>query len=160
MGLMAKKKPRSAAVGDWFAVPLHGGRYAVGRVVRSDGQNRALGYFFGPALPRPPLPGAIVGLRPTQAALVARFSDVDIVNGEWPIISTAPVDFAEWPIPAFRREDPLDETRAYEVRYTDQLTEASAKPLRGADGQRLPDDGFYGAGAIQRLLAHRLGLST
>jgi hypothetical protein len=45
--------------GDWFAVPLRDGGYAVGLVARMDNRGGVLGYFFGPRRDDVPSPSDV-----------------------------------------------------------------------------------------------------
>ena len=69
--------------GNWFAVPLTQGGYALGLVARTNGRGTALGYFFLPVFPDVPDSTATVGLQAADAILVRLFGDLALINGEW-----------------------------------------------------------------------------
>jgi hypothetical protein len=68
--------------GDWFAVPLRDGDYAVGVVARVDGSGGVLGYFFGPRRAEVPSLLEVENLDPDQALRVLRFGDLGLIENE------------------------------------------------------------------------------
>ncbi len=72
--------------GDWFAVPLGDGDYAVGLVARMDGKGGVLGYFFGPLHDHVPAVQEIAHLIVADALVIERFSDLNLLQGAWRII--------------------------------------------------------------------------
>jgi hypothetical protein len=136
--------------GTQVAVPLRRG-WALGVVSRSDGPHKLLGYFFGPVLDDPPRHPA--ELTPRDARLIAQFSDLGIREGRWQAIGPTPqFTRAGWPVPTFGHIDDLVPGRGWRVRYDEQLheIERASVPADTLDG--LPDDGLYGATALERAL--------
>lgn len=138
--------------GDWFAVPLPSGGFASGIVARTTKKGRVLlGYFFGP---RRPAPESLVKLEaesPESAILVARFGDLSLIRGEWPILGRSHAwDRTEWSMPAFVRRDPLS-GRTSRVEYADEDPNAVLKltPLGPGEDEALQVDSVYGAGAVE-----------
>jgi hypothetical protein len=93
------------AEGDWFAVPLRSGGYAVGVIARlsnSRGANTALGYFFAPRIDPLPKLDQVERLKPADSILVRRFGDLGLHNGTWPIVGhSSQWRREDWPVPVF-----------------------------------------------------------
>jgi hypothetical protein len=140
--------------GDWFNVPLAGGKFAIGRIVRVGPRGVLLGYFFGPARKNPGTAKDVEGLRPKDAALIAIFGDLGLITDAWAIIPTdGPLDISAWKMPQFGRIDE-DDQKAWRVTYFDDnpnkvLSEEEC-PMEAA--RRLPEDGLWGSGAIEDYL--------
>jgi hypothetical protein len=86
--------------GTIFLVPLGGGGYARGVVVRTASESREmLGYFFGPPI-ETATAVAISDLRPENAICCLRFSDLGLISRAWPVVGTIP-DWkpSAWPVP-------------------------------------------------------------
>lgn len=138
--------------GDWFAVPLPSGGFATGVVARTARQGKVLlGYFFGPRLPEP---GALEDVKEQaaeRAVLVARFGDLSLVQGEWPLLGRLQ-DWSrdEWPMPAFVNRDSLSGV-AWRVEYADYDPSALvSRTALGAGGDHgLEVDRVCGAGSIE-----------
>jgi hypothetical protein len=144
--------------GDWFAVPLRGGGFAVGLVARMGPRGKILlGYFFGPARATPPALGDVAALSPADAVLTARFGDLSLFRGEWPVLGSLPGwQAAAWPLPAFQR---IDSLRGYadRIRYAedDPAREVACEPLDAPHADLEPDR-LMGAGAVEIALTKRL----
>lgn len=94
------------AAGDWFAIPLRFGLFAVGRAVAVDARGTIVGYFFGRFFER--LPGApdILALTPGDADIIGVCDQHGLRSGEWPLIAaTGTCDPRPWAIPIFRTID-------------------------------------------------------
>jgi hypothetical protein len=106
--------------GSIFLVPLRDIGYARGVVGRATKKGKGVfGFFFGPRLTSHT---AITeaDLLPNQAILRARFGDLGLINGEWPILGMlANWNRSEWSIPDFIRRDPISKKGAWRVRYSD-----------------------------------------
>lgn len=145
--------------GDWFAVPLRDGGYALGVIARSNPKGALLGFFFGPKRAEVPSLAAVVGLTPADAILVERFGHLGLVNGDW--LNLGPVagwHRSLWSSTAFGHREPLG-SRCFKVIYDD---DDPAKRLRteaaSADEiDRLPRDGLSGAAAVETILTKLLG---
>src|ERR1700741_1773687 len=105
-------------VGTWFAVPLRDGRYAAGRLARTDPRGILLGYFFGPARADPPACAEVTANRAEDAIWVQRFGHLGLLHGTWPILCSDEVeDRSAWPIPEFAHKDSLIPDRWVARRY-------------------------------------------
>lgn len=145
--------------GDWFAVPLQDGGYAVGVIARANPQGVLLGYFFGPARPVVPTLDDVASLKAGSAVLVSMFGHLGIAKGKWPLLGRVDGwDRREWPMPVFVRYEELA-GRSLQVFYDDDdpnhvLREQQVAPGEAEQG---PRDGLMGAGfaegALTRLLA-------
>jgi Immunity protein 26 len=67
--------------GDWFAVPLRNGGFAVGVIARANPRGVSLGYFFGPPRSDVPRLDEVADLRSGDAVLVRKFGHLGILNG-------------------------------------------------------------------------------
>ena len=90
--------------GDWFAVPLPDGTWAVGRIARRGGPI-LFGYFFGPRRRQVPTLTEVASLRPEDAAYVTRFGYLGLREGEWPILGAEDFDRSAWPMPMVGMHD-------------------------------------------------------
>ena len=142
--------------GDWFAVPLREGGFAVGVIARAMPHKEGilLGYFFGPRRDDVPTLDELKSLSASDAVLVDRFGQLGLVRGTWPLLGRIDGwDRGAWPTPAFGRFEELT-GRAFKVIYDD------ANPNRLVREQQvapyalvgLPKDGLSGAGAVERIL--------
>jgi hypothetical protein len=146
--------------GQWFAVPLENGGYALGTIARGGYQARGgLGYFFGPK--RNEVPGEEVtwNLQPEDAVLIAWFGD--IIEGKWPLIpSTRPFRREDWPVPKFGSIDLANPRTGWVVEYAQQATKytemmsVTGVPMEDIVG--LPNHVLSGAGAIEAKLCRLL----
>lgn len=153
MKKLSRKYERvKVAEGDWFIVPVDGGGYCVGVVARHDSDHGALGYFFGPRHPKPPAP-RVEDYRPKDAVLIARFSDLGISSGEWPVVGHSDVDHRAWPVPAFGRIHALIDGLGFRKIYSDRLEDTSdAEVCELNDVRHLPYDSMHGAEALTAAL--------
>lgn len=144
--------------GDWFAVPLRDGGYAVGAIARANPGGVLLGYFFGPR--RPGVPGLedVAGLEPGDAVLVRKFGHLGIVQGRWPLLGQVDGwDRREWPMPVFVRYEELT-GRSFRVFYADDDPNRLLREERVAPGaaEQGPKDGLMGAGFAETILSNLL----
>jgi hypothetical protein len=104
-----KQKHKRYDEGQWFAVPLRKGGYALGIIVRGNYKTKGgLGYFFGPKYSELPNDQDTWEKYPKEAKLITRFGDLGIINGSWPLIhSTHLFCKDQWPIPRFGAKIPL-----------------------------------------------------
>ena len=129
------------AEGTWFAVPLLSGGFGVGVVARTTSKGRViLVYLFGPKRESVPALSEVIGLDPMVAVKVARIGDLNLINGEWPILGRSPSwQRSRWPMPQFVRSDELSR-RAWIVFYSDD------DPNRDIREEPVP----YGTSALGR----------
>jgi hypothetical protein len=139
--------------GSVFLVPLRGGGYARGVVVRAAPKGKILlGYFFGPRLVSKD-EWTLDGLRPGDAVLRVRFGDLGLIRGDWQILGIIPGwNRSEWPMSQFVRRDPLGQLRPKLIEYSDddpsrQLTERLIDNDAG-----LQSDSLSGYGAVSIML--------
>jgi hypothetical protein len=129
--------------GDWFAVPLSHGGYALGIVARANQIGDLLGYFFGPRRVGLPTLDDVSMLHADQAILITRLDDRGLRGRsrsglEWPVIGRlADWDRSAWPMPVFGRIDE-DVGRAYRVSYADG--DPGSRPRR----EQVPSDAPHG----------------
>jgi hypothetical protein len=100
--MMAQKRIRYDE-GQWFAIPLRNGGYALGIIVRGSYKTKGgLGYFFGPKFQTIPDDKDTLDKQPEDAVLITQFGDMGLVNGSWPLIHSSRQFLKdEWPIPKF-----------------------------------------------------------
>lgn len=151
----ARKKHIKYSEGQWFAVPLKDGGYALGIIVRGSYKTRGgLGYFFGPRYERVPDEAETWNKRPEDAIYITWFGDLGIIWGRWPLIpSTRPFRREEWPVPKFHRIDSLNPNKGWLVEYR-QDDDGRGLPERETyvdikDIAHLPRDATAGAGAVE-----------
>lgn len=139
--------------GDWFALPLPSGGYAVGVVARTSKQGKVLcGYFFGPRRQVVPQAAELEALDPNSATLVARFGDLALIRNEWSILGQSPGwDRGRWPMPAFVSRDPLN-GKVWMNEYADPNSLLDRTPIADASARSMPADGVHGSGALAKLL--------
>jgi Immunity protein 26 len=146
--------------GDWFAVPLQDGGFAVGVIARAMPRKEGvlLGYFFGPRRQAVPKLEELSGLSASGAVLVEMFGDLGLIRGMWPLLGRVTGwDRSAWPTPAFGRFEELT-GRAFKVIYDDTnpnrvVREERIDPSELAD---LPQDGLSGAEAVEIVLTSLL----
>jgi hypothetical protein len=96
------------APGDWFAIPLRFGLFAVGRAAAVDARGAIVGYFFAQFFERLPSGADVLALSPGDAAIIGACDQHGLRSGDWPIIATARgCDPRPWTIPIFRTIDPI-----------------------------------------------------
>lgn len=145
--------------GDWFAIPLRTGGFALGIVARANPKGILLGYFFGPRRPEQPTLADASGLFPEQAILVGMFGHLGLRGGSWPLLGREPAwDRTTWPTPIFVRYEELT-GRSFHVRYDDAdpgrlIGETLVAPGVAEQG---PTDGLMGAGFVEKRLTSLLG---
>jgi hypothetical protein len=144
--------------GDWFAVPLRDGGFAVGVVARANPKAALLGYFFGPRREAVPSLEELAALKASDADLVGKFGHLGLTKGKWPIIGRIPDwDRNDWPMPVFVRYEELT-GRSFNVFYDNDdpaklVREEQVAPGAGEQG---PKDGLMGAGYVERVLTRLL----
>jgi hypothetical protein len=145
--------------GDWFAVPLREGGFAVGVVARANPKAALLGYFFGPRRVDVPSLEDMADLKPADAVLVGKLGHLGLTGGTWPILGRLEGwDRDEWSMPVLVRYEELT-GRSFKVSYDDDdpnklIREEQVVP--GSDEQG-PKDGLMGAGYAEKVLRSLLG---
>jgi len=156
---MAKQKYEE---GDWFAVPLRNGGYALGVVARLDGNGGIIGYFFGPKYYAPPSLDEVTDKTASNAILVSNFGDLGLRRGKWKRIGKDPRwDRNQWPIPPFVRTDAVSGVHRKAIYTEDNLnTERALLPCSLVEAATLPRDGIAGYGAVEIKLTKLLSNQT
>ncbi|WP_198152979.1 Imm26 family immunity protein [Pseudofrankia sp. DC12] len=132
--------------GDWFAVPLREGGYAIGIVARANRDGVLLGYFFGPRRDAVPTLADVQGLLPGDAALVGKFGHLGLKQGKWLVLGRLDGWHRDlWPMPALVRYEELS-GRSFKVFYDDDdpnrlIREEEILPGAAEQG---PKDGLMG----------------
>lgn len=145
--------------GDWFAVPLREGGYAVGVVARANPKAALLGYFFGPRRVDVPSLEDVADLKPADAVLVGKFGHLGLVQGKWPILGRLEGwDRTEWSMPVFVRYEELT-GRSFRVFYDDDDPNKLVREEQVApgDAEQGPKDGLMGAGFAEKVLTSLVG---
>jgi hypothetical protein len=140
--------------GDLFGVSLRGGGWCLGVVARKPkGGKVLLGYFFDPRLHELPSIDNLPSLIPSKARRVARFGDLNLIKGKWPIIGRITNwRRADWPMPQFISHDPLV-NRAYLITYADDdPAEIIDKKLCSNIVSNYAEAGLWGAGYTEIIL--------
>ncbi|MET8462432.1 Imm26 family immunity protein [Micromonospora zamorensis] len=135
-------KRRDIEEGMVFAVPLRFGANALALVTRHGRSAVTVGYFFGPALVA--VPEEPPSLQPGKAVLIARFGDIPLVNGEWPLVGRLPDwDRMMWPSSEFYRGD--IRARGFVVLYDDEdPNKVAGERLSEPGDEDLPSDDLHG----------------
>jgi hypothetical protein len=160
--MAALKNPRSRQKpsypdGSVFAVPLENGGFARGVVARSaPGGKLLLGYFFGPRLASTSEID-LSDLEAKNAVLCARFGDLGLFKGVWPIVGKLP-DWnpAEWPMIVAVRRDPLGKRKPVLITYDDSDPSKILSEEKLENDNDLPADGLAGYGFIEAKLTKLL----
>src|SRR5262245_4445604 len=135
-------KRKNIHPGDWFGVPLGSLGFAAGVVARGTEKTALFGYFFGSKHERLPTLRDVQQLKPDTAVLLARFSDLGLINGDWPLIGRSAIwDPSEWPMPPFVRRDIISGTLSL-VTYDEEnpSVEIALRASDFASCQGLPQD--------------------
>jgi hypothetical protein len=91
------------------------------------------------------------GLRPDRAILVQRFGDLNLVEGNWPIVGKSEGwNREEWPMPLFGRFVEID-GKAWRVEYKDDDPNSIPRETRISvdESEKLPSNSLLGAGAVE-----------
>lgn len=149
---------RNYTVGDWFAVPLREGGFAVGVVARAQADGVLLGYFFGPKRAEVPELTELAHLTAAGAVLVSKFGHLGLLKKKWPILGrTDEWDPQAWPMPAFVRFEELT-GRSFRVIYADDDPNRLLREeqIPAGTAEQGPKDGLLGAGATEIALTSLL----
>jgi hypothetical protein len=139
--------------GDWFAVPLPSGGYALGLIARMKAP-ATFGYFFGPRRPVLPRLADAENLRPEEALDRADFGDLDLLNHEWPVLGQLTGwDRSRWPMPRFVNKDVISGQIRLITRDDNDPGEVIARDVASPEeAAGLPADGCFGSLALARHL--------
>lgn len=144
---MPKKLPYRE--GTAFSVTLPDGGFALGVVARMAPRGKVLlGYFFGPRQQDETYDLETVD--PKRAILVGMFGDLHLFDHKWKVIGEMPAwDRAKWPIPLFRKRDPLGYVPDQVVIYDEDDLAKSRWERWASIPSGLADDGLMGAGYVE-----------
>lgn len=144
--------------GDWIAVPLRQDKgYALGLLIAHDKGGGLIVNFYGERFLSKPSARDAGGIDASAVMKAIRCGDLGLTRGEWSIIGSLENFSPEhWPLPKFGRIDISN--RAFRVSYgrEDLMRPISEELISKAEMEVLPEDGLYGAGAVERLLTHLL----
>ena len=146
--------------GDWFAVPLERGGWAVGVIARSQPRYGGvlLGYFFGPRRGSVPDLAELGGLSAGDALLVRRFGHLGIRGGEWPVIGrSAGWARSRWPVPLFLREPPFSGPVLVQRDEDDLSRVVGRRPLTDGEVVEAVTEDLLGPAVLQKELDRELG---
>lgn len=148
--MRGRRRPAYGA-GDVFAVTLDDGGFALGLIARMAKGGLTLGYFFGPRRQSLPVLSESPLLTKDSAARVARFGDLHLRNGKWPVVSRlAGFRPDDWPVPAFSK------CCHRTVWYDESLAFSHESPASPGDCAVLSKDGLEGAGYAEIMLTRCL----
>jgi hypothetical protein len=146
------------AVGDWFAVPLRDGGFAVGLIARAHPGGVLLGYFFGPKRAEIPRLDEMEGLKAVDAVLVRKFGHLGLVGKKWPRLGQLEGwDLREWPMPVFVRYEELT-GRSFRVFYdeNDPNKLIRKEQVPPGEAEQGPKDGLMGVEFAEAILTNLL----
>ncbi|SEC06121.1 RHS repeat-associated core domain-containing protein [Amycolatopsis tolypomycina] len=146
--------------GDWVAVPLVGGGYALGVIARTTkkSQSTLFGYFFGPKRETLPSLSDAEGLRREDALWTSVFGDVGLYDGSWVVLGRlADWDRDAWRMPAFVHRDSLVGLFSL-VEYPgdDPGERPSRRRITEEEARGLPESGSAGSGFVEQRLTKLL----
>lgn len=151
--IKTKHKKQSYKEGDWFAIPLKDGGYAVGLIARMKPRTSVLfGYFFGPRMSKMPTDKDISRYNKNNAIFVGKFGDLSLFKNKWKIICNSKNwDRKLWPMPPFTRIDPLTQHIAFKSWYSEDNPNQLLKEQRcdSKEAKKFLTDSLYGAGAVE-----------
>lgn len=154
----AKQKYRE---GDWFAVPLDSGKYALGLIARSTRKSPSIsfGYFFGPARGSVPLLSDLEGLQLGDAIWLSQFGNGGLHDRTWLVLGQSPDwNRADCPMPAFAHKDAPIPDRYVRREYPneDPGIHPTQQRISAEEAATLPEDGLAGSGFVEQRLAKLL----
>ena len=144
--------------GDWIAVSLPDGGFALGLIARASGEAKVLfGYFFGPRLSTTPTMENTARRSASDAILTAKFGDYSLFQKEWVLIGHhSHWNRADWPMPPFARVD--EKGKALRIEYSDDDPSVctSEMPCTIQEAKKYPTDGMLGSHVLARRLSKLL----
>ena len=149
------------AEGDWFAIPLRGAGWGVGRAARlNQGASTVVAYLFGPARETIPTLDDVEDLRPENAVMVRSVGGSGLRRGVWPVLGQREWSREDWPVPTFGHRDDLVE-KYFERIYAEGGLDLppTQRSISKERWEQLPPDGLHGYGVIEIHLAQALGVA-
>lgn len=131
-----------------FLIPLRDLGYAVGVLARTSGEGHALGYFFGPRV-FDVSDVTANSLEASNAILISKFGDIELVRGDWPIIDFIdPWDPSKWPMMPLAR---IDECvgKAWLSTYDDKFYCVGENEISIEESRNYPYDRLMGPGSVE-----------
>ena len=156
-----KPKTPKHREGDWVAIPLDTGGYALGRIARKRGA-RLLVYAFGKRFQAVPTLADTVSLRPEDAIQISQTGNYGIKIGTWHIIGQGASDWKterpHWPMPPFRTKDPVGEGWIKVVYSNDSFGYGAIyrSPISEEEAIQLYDNGGLGFLYFERLISRKI----
>ncbi len=145
--------------GDWFVIDLDGNDlYALGTIVRADGNGGAYGYFWAPFQRSQSEPRDLMhSVTPQDAVLQARFGTAGLEGGDWHVVGRDN-DFTRerWPVPPVR-------TGLHTMGVFDDETLNFARQLPipdDIDPDSLGEDASFGHIALKNHLRRVVGIAS
>lgn len=159
-------RKRCYCEGDWFCVPIQQDRYVVGVIARVAVTKKIMfGYFFAPSICDIPelFDYEICQYNYQQSIFSCLFGNLGFVKEEWPIIGLCDNwNMIDWPLPLFKRVDPITGTTWLDELDEDTLTSVintiTVKDGRNCDG--IPEHSVYGHKALEITLRKLIGSET
>lgn len=159
---MQKYKTRRYKEGDWLAIPLDKGGYALGIIARANSKSDyLLGYFFLIRFSSLPDQEVMAKLTSKDSAMISWFSDIGIKEDKWQVIPNhKPFSRKDWPVPIFGRPNLVEHGKGFLIEY-DQEEPISSQPIRetACNSEQLTDlpiDRKSGHLALVKKLSHLL----
>lgn len=151
------RRPRPVE-GEWYAVPLPDGSFALLVVAFFDGGHFA-GFYFGPPAPSKDDLRQRPGVDPENAVLVALTEMSGITTGRWPALGRRSDDVESWELPEFVGKEGSTDEYLYrlEPRQYSWYTSRRRRPPDDSDDRR-GGFGFYPHVGVEARLAKRLGV--
>lgn len=144
--------------GNWIAIPLKQGGFAIGRIARADKEGGILVYFFGPRRDTVPTVAEVETLAADRATGILRSGDLGLLDGTWRVIGdSANWDRNAWPVPLFlRKTELLDDRFAWLVAYSDDAAREVGEKAVPFDTTGYPEDGLCGSEAAEMIISRTI----
>ena len=151
---MARRK-LSCREGDWFAVPLSCGGYALGLLARMSKQGILLAYFFRPRFEDLPTIEQIGHREAKDAIMVEQVGPLGFIKGTWKVVGRLePWTPSDWPVPVFgRHHELMGKAWAWRVFYSENLDVLCEEPASVEEVRDLPQSGLAGHGFAEERLS-------
>lgn len=156
-----KPKTPKYREGDWVAIPLDTGGYALGRIARKRGA-RLLVYAFCKRFLAVPILADTVSFGPKDAIQISRTGNPGIKIGTWHVIGQGTSDWktqrSQWPMPPFRTRDLVTEGWIKVVYSNDSFGEGPVyrSPISEDEARQLYEDGGIGFLYFERLISRKI----